>query len=113
MIVKMEVERSEGSAKETYVKGGDNEPFSIVKGKRPSWMFVDDLHSPEVHDISNDLVPLDTMYDIFYLNVIQNTGPNSRILIKAMNSINQSVGIVCERAAYLLNDSGKTIERLN
>lgn len=113
MIIKMEVERSEGGNKETYVRASSDEPFSIVEGKRPSWMFIDDLHSPEVHDISSDLIPPDTMFDVFYLNVIRDTGPNPRILIKARNGMGQDVGIVCERVAYLLNDSGKTIERLN
>jgi hypothetical protein len=113
MIIKMEVERSEGSNKETYAKPSKDEPFSVVEGRRPSWMFIDDLHSPEVHDISDDFVPPDTMFDVFYLNVIRDTGPNTRILIKAQDSSGKNVGIVCERAAYLLNDNGKTIERLN
>lgn len=109
MIIKMETECGKQVAKPQEVTG----PMIEMQGVRPSWMFIDDLHDVEVSDISNDFIPADDQFDHFYLNVLREIGPNPRILIKARRSNGDDVGIACERTAYLLNDNGKTIERLN
>lgn len=110
MIIKMEVE---GGNKVIAAHQNQGESVVIDDATRPSWMFIDDLHDIEISDISHDFIPADNQFDHFYLNVLREVGPNPRVLIKARRTNGDDIGIACERAMYLLNDNGKTIERLN
>lgn len=111
MIIKMETEngRQLPELAESDGNGDGNYTKEVWKG---GWRFVDGLENVEYHTVSGyPNIPLD-QYDETFLNVARNVGfPTSAIITASRGD--KSVIIGSNLSVYLLNDNGKTIERLN
>jgi len=117
MIIKMELPDNRPVenvvlSKDLHLGEGDN---ITMKGKRPWWKFIDCLRDVEVREVGSmeGYIQPNTMIDM-YVNICENSSSDSRVLVTARHILDDSeVAILCDYTMYLLNDIGKTIERLN
>ena len=113
MIIKMETsdaisegwKNSDGSGGSRLIKDSD-------------WRFIDDLKYVESSELRDDEKCAPEDWDEFYMSIYADSMAknvvNRRVLVKAKRLSNgNEIAIVSERKVYLLNDNGKTIERLN
>lgn len=116
MIIKMQLRENRTAVGGTAIlEENDGRENISVRGLRVSWAFIDNLRDVEVREIGKDAgyIAPDNTFDV-YINTFENVAPESRVLITAKRlPSNSDVAIVTDYQAYLLNDNGKTIERLN
>jgi hypothetical protein len=80
------------------------------------WLFIDGIESVSCYNIpdgSSDEKLSEENYDLVYYGHSPNVGRPTSVLVRARREDGKEVGISCDLDCYLLNDSGKTIERLN
>ncbi len=90
--------------------------FNTEVGTQPpiAWRFIGDIESAVCYpyDASEWKVG-QTEYDEFYNDGRKDIGFPTSVFVSAKKQNGKSVGIVSNVSVYLLNDNGKTIERLN
>lgn len=109
MIIKMQLENG---MEHVGIDGVNCDSENVTEIWRGGWRFIDGLQNVECSSVNGEpSIPMDT-YDETYLNIAHDVGfPTSAIVIAKRGD--KEVIIASNLSVYLLNDSGKTIERLN
>ena len=114
MIIKMGFEDARHIESATPLNANTENSAEPVThtGRRENWMYIDNLQDVSVVELSEGDAYFPDNLDALIWNVGKNTNAYPRVLISATR-LDKQVEIVCSFRAYLLNDSGKTIERIN